>query len=135
MSYKIKDIEGVGPAYGDKLEEIGVHSVADLLERCCDLRGRRGVSAETGITEKLLLRWVNHADLMRVKGIGPQYAELLEASGVDTVKELATRNAVNLAASLTDTNAAKSLANVNPSEAVVAAWVAQARALNPAVSH
>lgn len=135
MSYKITDIEGVGAVYGEKLEAVGIHSVADLLARCCDARGRRNVGSETDIGEALLLRWVNHADLMRIKGIGPQYAELLEAAGVDTVRELATRKPANLARKMTETNTTRNLASVNPSEAVVTAWVAQANALNPAVSH
>ncbi len=135
MGYKISDIEGVGGLYAEKLEGVGIDGVDDLLKWCGDPGGRKSVAAETGISEKLILRWTNHADLMRIKGVGPQYAELLEASGVDTVKELRNRNAANLASAMTEANGQKNLASVNPSEAVVEAWVAQAKALNPAVSY
>lgn len=135
MGYKITEIEGVGGSYGDKLQEAGINTVEDLLAKCCEAGGRKRVADETGISSKLILRWTNHADLMRIKGVGPQYAELLEAAGVDTIKELRNRNPANLAAKMTETNGVKNLANVNPSEAVVEAWVAQAKALNPAISH
>jgi predicted flap endonuclease-1-like 5' DNA nuclease len=135
MGYKISDIEGVGGTYAEKLEALGINSVEDMLKKGGNPRGRKSLAADSGISEKLILRWTNHADLMRIKGVGPQYAELLEAAGVDTVKELRNRNAGNLVVAMTETNTQKNLANVNPSQAVVEAWVAQAKALNPAVSY
>ena len=91
MAYKVIDIEGVGAAYAEKLAAAGVVTAANLLEKCAAPAGRKALAEETGISDKLILKWTNHADLFRVKGVGPQFAELLEAAGVDTVKELAHR--------------------------------------------
>ena len=88
MTYKIIDIEGVGEAYAPKLQKAGIVKVEDLLAKCATPKGRAALAEETGISEKLILKWTNHADLFRIKGVGPQFAELLEAAGVDTVKEL-----------------------------------------------
>ena len=89
----------------------------------------------TGISEALILRWTNHADLMRIKGVGKQFAELLEAAGVDTVKELKHRNAVNLAAKLSEVNAAKKLTGAVPGEAAVSEWIEQAKSLPATITH
>lgn len=88
MAYKLIDIEGVGAAYAEKLSAACLETAAQLLEKCAAPAGRKALEEETGISGKLILRWCNHADLFRVKGVGPQFAELLEASGVDTVKEV-----------------------------------------------
>ena len=88
MTYKIIDIEGIGKAYAPKLTKAGIVTVAALLKKCATPKGRAALAEATGISEKLILTWTNHADLFRVKGVGPQFAELLEAAGVDTVKEL-----------------------------------------------
>ena len=109
MAYKLIDIEGIGAAYAEKLTAAGLVTAAQLLEKCAAPAGRKALEEETGITGKLLLKWRNHADLFRVKGVGPQFAELLEAAGVDTVKELAHRNAENLAAKLLEVNEEKHL--------------------------
>lgn len=109
MAYKVIDIEGVGSAYAEKLVAAGVDTAAKLLEKCSSPAGRKALEEETGIPGKLILKWTNHADLYRVKGIGPQFAELLEAAGVDTVKELAHRNAENLAARIVEVNNEKNL--------------------------
>lgn len=114
MAYKVIDIEGVGAAYAEKLTAAGVETAAQLLEKCATPAGRKALAEETGISEKVVLRWTNHADLFRVKGVGPQFAELLEAAGVDTVKELAHRNAENLAAKMAEVNAEKNLVNRVP---------------------
>lgn len=114
MAYKVIDIEGVGAAYAEKLTAAGVETAAQLLEKCATPAGRKALAEETGISEKVVLRWANHADLFRVKGVGPQFAELLEAAGVDTVKELAHRNAENLAAKMAEVNAEKNLVNRVP---------------------
>ncbi len=114
MAYKVIDIEGVGAAYAEKLNAAGIETAAQLLEKCATPAGRKALAEETGISEKVVLRWANHADLFRVKGVGPQFAELLEAAGVDTVKELAHRNAENLAAKMAEVNAEKNLVNRVP---------------------
>ena len=109
MAYKVIDIEGVGAAYAEKLVAAGVNTAAQLLVKCANPAGRKALEAETEISGKLILKWANHADLFRVKGVGPQFAELLEAAGVDTVKELAHRKAENLAAKMLEVNAEKKL--------------------------
>lgn len=114
MAYKVIDIEGVGAVYAEKLAAAGVETAAQLLEKCATPAGRKALAEETGISEKVVLRWTNHADLFRVKGVGPQFAELLEAAGVDTVKELAHRNAENLATKMAEVNAEKNLVNRVP---------------------
>ena len=86
MAYKIIDIEGIGEVYAPKLIAAGIVKVSDLLDKCAGPAGRKALAEETGISEKLILTWTNHADLFRIKGVGPQFAELLEAAGVDTVK-------------------------------------------------
>ena len=96
MKYKIIDVEGIGPVYAEKLLAVGVTDTDILLEKCAKPAGRKALEEETGISGKLILTWANHADLIRIKGIGPQFAELLEAAGVDTVKELKHRKPENL---------------------------------------
>ena len=102
MTYKIIDIQGIGPVYAEKLIGIGIETVDQLLEKGADAKGRQAIEDATGIDHGRVLTWVNHADLFRVKGVGPQFSELLEAAGVDTVKELRNRNAANLAAKLAE---------------------------------
>jgi len=109
MAYKLIDIEGVGAAYAEKLAAAGLVTTKQLLEKCAAPAGRKALEEEIGISGKLILKWCNHADLFRVKGIGPQFAELLEAAGVDTVKELAQRKAENLAAKMLEVNEEKKL--------------------------
>ena len=96
MAYKVVEIEGVGEVYAEKLVAAGINSVDDLLAKCAAPAGRKALAEETGISGKLILKWANHADLIRIHGVGPQFAELLEAAGVDTVKELRHRKAENL---------------------------------------
>ena len=129
MAYKVIDIEGLGPAYGEKLVAAGVNTVEQLLEKCAAPAGRKALAEETGIAEKLVLTWCNHADLMRVKGVGPQFAELLEVAGVDTVKELAHRNAENLAAKMLEVNAEKNLVNRVPVASELQKMIDQAKEL------
>ena len=107
MSYKIQEIQGIGPAYAEKLIAAGITTSDLLLEKGQTPKGRKELEEATGLSSKLILTWVNHADLFRVKGIGPQFAELLEAAGVDTVKELATRSAENLAMKMLEVNEAE----------------------------
>lgn len=135
MSKSIESIEGVGKKTGASLRNAGVHTVEKLLETACTKKGRKELASSTGVSEKVLLRCVNMADLFRISGVASQYAELLEAAGVDTVKELRNRNADNLAAKMAEVNAVKKLVRVTPSANVVAKWVAQAKLLPPTVSH
>jgi predicted flap endonuclease-1-like 5' DNA nuclease len=135
MAYPIEQIEGIGPAYAEKLRAVDIQTTDDLLRRCGDKKGREGVATEAGITETLILEWTNLADLMRIKGVGEEYADLLEEAGVDTVKELATRNADNLTAKMEEVNAAKNLVDRTPSVSTVEGWIEQAATLEPMVSH
>jgi predicted flap endonuclease-1-like 5' DNA nuclease len=125
----IADIEGIGAAYAQTLAEKGVTTTEALLEKCATPAGRKALAEETAISGKLILKWANRADLARIKGIGSEYADLLEAAGVDTVPALARRNAANLYASLTSTNEEKKLTRRPPSESQVADWIEQAKAL------
>ena len=135
MAYKIIDIQGVGDVYAQKLTAAGIITVDDILAKGKTPKGRKELEEETGISGKLILTWVNHADLFRVKGIGPQFSELLEASGVDTVKELKTRNAANLVAKMQEVNEAKHLTKVVPTEAQIQAMIDQAKELEPMVTY
>ncbi|MCM1293300.1 MAG: DUF4332 domain-containing protein [Bacteroides sp.] len=135
MNYKVIDIEGVGEAYAAKLEEFGINTVDQLLDEAASPRGREKVAEGTGIPAKLILKWANHADLMRVDGIGPQFAELLEAAGVDTVKELRNRNAENLAQKLQEENDAKHLTRRVPSAKEVQIMINEAKGLEPRMTY
>ena len=135
MSYPIEEIEGIGPSYGAKLKDAGIKSTAALLEACAKKSGRKKVADDTGISEKLILEWTNLADLMRIKGIGKQFSELLEAAGVDTVKELRNRNAENTAAKMAEVNAEKKLTRSVPAASMVADWVAQAKTMDPIIEY
>lgn len=135
MSYKIEDIEGIGPVYGEKLRAAGVNTVEQLLEKCASKTGRVAMAKETGISEKDILTWTNHADLFRIKGIGPQFSELLEEAGVDTVKELRNRNAENLHAKLQEVNESKNLVRRLPSLSQVTEMIEIAGELEPMVTH
>lgn len=132
---KIEDLEGVGPVYGARLRSAGVQTTDDLLEKAGPAAGRRALAQETGLTPDQLLRWTNHADLYRIKGIGSEYADLLERSGVDSCAELAQRNAGNLATTMAEANAASELVRRLPTEDVVAGWIAQAKGLPKVVTH
>ncbi|QLG88265.1 DUF4332 domain-containing protein [Chitinibacter bivalviorum] len=131
----IVDIEGVGEAYAAKLKDAGVNTVEALLEKGNTPKGRDALAEATGISGKLILKWVNHADLFRIKGVAGQFAELLEAAGVDTVAELARRNAANLADALAKTNEEKKLAGTTPSLAQVEKWIAEAKDLPRGVEY
>ena len=135
MTYKIIDIQGIGPVYAEKLIGIGIETVDQLLEKGADAKGRQAIEDATGIRHDLVLTWVNHADLFRVKGVGPQFAELLEAAGVDTVKELRNRNAANLAAKMLEVNEEKHLCRRTPVEKEVAKFIELAKELEPKVTH
>ena len=135
MAYKIEEIEGIGPSYREKLGTAEIKTTDDLLKLCCDAKGRKHVAESTGIGEKQLLKWANMADLMRISGVGQEYSELLEAAGVDTVKELRNRNAEHLADKMKEVNEQKKLARSTPSTSSVTKWVDQAKTLDPLITH
>ena len=131
----ISKIEGIGATYAEKLGTVGVTSTDDLLAKAADKKGRETVSSATGISEVVLLKWVNQADLQRVKGVGEEYGELLERSGVDSVPELAQRNAANLVTKMAEVNSTLKLTGSVPGEATVASWIAHAKQLGRIVTH
>ena len=131
MTYDIIEIEGIGELYALKLREAGVDTTARLLERAATPKGRAALADETGISPKLILRWANHADLFRSKGVAGQFAELLEAVGVDTVKELRHRVAVNLRPKLEEVNVLRNICNRVPSMSEVESMIEQAGELEP----
>ncbi len=132
---KLDTIEGIGPALSDKFSDAGITTCEALLESGATKAGRQALAEKSGVGEAQVLKFVNHADLMRVKGIGGEYSELLECAGVDTVPELAQRNATNLAAKMTEINVEKKLVRALPSESQVQDWIAQAKQLPKTVSH
>jgi hypothetical protein len=132
---QIEDIEGIGSKYAEKLKAEGIASVEKLLESGATAKGRDALATKTGISSQLLLTWVNHADLFRIKGIAGQFSELLEAAGVDTVPELAQRNAENLQLTLAKTNEEKKLAKTTPSLTQVTNWIDEAKSLPKVVQH
>lgn len=129
MAYKIIDIEGIGPAYAEKLTTAGITNTENLLEKCATPQGRKELAEETGISGKLILTWTNHADLMRIHGVGPQFSELLEAAGVDTVKEFRHRVAANLQAKMEEVNNEKNLVNRVPSVGELQKMIDEAKEL------
>lgn len=126
---KLIEIEGVGEAYAKKLEANGVVSVEDLLEKASSPKGRDELCAKTGISNKLILKWANHVDLFRIKGVGSEYADMLEAAGVDTVPELARRNAENLVKAMEEVNEKKKLVRKVPTLKQVETWIQEAKTL------
>ena len=126
---KLSMIEGIGEMYEMKLKEAGISSMERLLETCSSKKGRKDLAEKTEISEKVILKWANHADLARIKGIGGEYAELLEAAGVDTVPELANRKAENLLAKMVELNAEKKLVRKMPTLQQTEDWVKQAAEL------
>lgn len=135
MKYNIIDIEGIGDAQGAKLKAAGINTVEELLDKCAAPKGRKALAEETGISEKLILKWTNHADLFRINGVGPQFAELLEAAGVDTVKELRHRKAENLAAKMAEVNDTKHLTRRVPSVTELQKMIDEAAALEPRMTY
>ena len=131
----IATIEGIGPAYAEKLQAAGVRSTEALLKVGGNAAGRKDLAAKTGINDAQILKWVNHADLFRIKGIGGEYSELLEAAGVDTVVELSNRNAANLFAKMQEVNTSKKLVRKLPTQSQVEDWISQAKGLPRAVHY
>ena len=135
MAYKIIDIQGIGPVYAEKLIAVGIETVPQLLEAGAGPKGRKALEEKTGIRGDLILTWVIHADLFRIKGVGPQFSELLEAAGVDTVKELRNRNAANLAAKMLEVNEAKHICRRTPVEKEIQKYINLAKELEPVVTY
>ena len=135
MAQKIIEIEGIGPVYAEKLAAAKINTVEQLLDAGAAKAGRKKLASATGIDEGKILEWVNMADLFRIKGIGPQFAELLEATGVDTVKELRNRNAENLYDKLVEVQAEKKITKAVPALKQVIKFIEQAKALNPVVTY
>lgn len=131
----ILKIEGIGPVYREKLITFGIKTVEALLKQGASPSGRRAISEGTGISSGLVLEWVNHADLWRIKGVAEEYSDLLEEAGVDTVVELAQRVPANLHKKMAEVNMAKKLVRQLPSEKQVADWVSQAKMLPRGVNY
>ncbi|MCL4837259.1 MAG: DUF4332 domain-containing protein [Thermoanaerobaculia bacterium] len=132
---KIEEIEGIGPVFGEKLRAAGVADSDALLAACRTPKAREELAAKTGLAAAKVLKFANMADLFRIHGIGPEFAELLEAAGVDTVPELARRNAENLAAAMAGVKETKKLTRRAPTAAEVAKWVAEAKQLPRALEY
>ena len=130
MAYKIDQIEGIGEVYAEKLIAAGIATTDDLLEKCAAAKGRIAIAEETGISRKLILKWTNHADLMRINGIAGQFSELLE-----TVKEFRHRVPANLQPKLVAINEEKNLCNRVPSLSEVERMIAQAKELKPLITY
>lgn len=135
MGYPILDIEGIGKTFTKKLQANGINKTDQLLDRAKTPKGRAKLAEETGIDEKRILKWANMADLMRVRGVGEEYSELLEAAGVDTVKELRNRRPDNLTAAMAAANEKKKLVRLLPGEKSVTKWVAHAKELKPMMKY
>ncbi|MFZ0845880.1 MAG: DUF4332 domain-containing protein [Pseudolabrys sp.] len=129
MSYPITDIEGVEGEKAAILKSVRIRTTARLLEAAGTVKGRKALAAKTGFPEKQLLCWANVADRMRIKGISKEYAELLQAAGVDTVKELRFRSPANLAKAMADANRDRRMVRLLPSEKVVSRWIEHAQKL------
>jgi len=132
---KLSDIEGIGATYATKLQACGIATQEQLLEKGGTPAGRKALIKESGISDKLILKWINRADLARIKGVGGEYADLLECAGVDTVPELAQRNASNLHSKIKEVNEQKKLVRTLPSESRVEAWVSQAKSMDRAIHY
>ena len=135
FGYELEYIEGIGPAFAQKLHEVGVTTILSFFERGVTAKGREELAELTGISGKLILEWINHVDLYRIKGVGSEYADLLEAAGVDTVVELANRNATNLFNKLLAVNEEKKLVRRTPVESQVQEWVEQAKKLPRVITY
>ena len=131
----IQDIEGIGEIYAEKLKGTGVQNTDDLLAKGGTPKGREKLAASTGLTENQILEWVNRADLHRINGIGSEYADLLETAGVDSVAELAQRNAENLADKLRAVNEVKQKVRSVPGIEHIGEWILQARCMQKAVEY
>lgn len=135
MNYKVEKIEGVGPKYAEKLSKAGITNTKQLLDKAATRKARKELATTTGVDETLILKWANMSDLMRIKGVGEEFSELLEVAGVDTVKELAKRRPDNLRQAMIDANTKRKLVRQLPSLAQLESWVKQAKEMPPMMSY
>jgi predicted flap endonuclease-1-like 5' DNA nuclease len=135
MSYSINDISFIGPEHAERLRTVGIRTTARLLDAAKNPKGRKHLAAKIGLDEKRILSWANLADRMRIKGVGEEYAGLLQAAGVDTVKELKYRNPGKLARAMAEANAKRKLVQVLPSDQAVQRWIDQAKRLQLKISY
>jgi predicted flap endonuclease-1-like 5' DNA nuclease len=135
MSYSIADLQRIPAGFAATLKSVGIRTTAKFLERAKDPKGRKDLAEKTGFNEKDILRWANKVDRMRIKGVGEDYAELLEAAGVDTVKELKYRNPRNLAKAMAEANVKRKLVRLLPSEMAVVRWIENARKLQLKITY
>lgn len=132
---KLTMVEGIGGVYAQKLQEVGIQTTQALLENGATSQGRKEIAERSEISASLILEWVNHVDLFRIKGVGEEYADLLEEAGVDTVPELAQRNPDNLYQKLVDVNLQRSLVRRLPNQSQVGDWVQQATRLPRVITY
>lgn len=132
---KLEEVEGIGPKFAAKLVSAGVADIAALLEQGATPKGRKAIAEKSGIGEASILQWVNHVDLFRIKGVGSEYSDLLEAAGVDTIPELAQRKAENLVKKMEEVNAAKKLVRKLPVLKQVEDWIEQAKKLPRVITY
>ena len=135
MSYPVSELGGVDQSVADKLKKAGIRTSAKLLERAKDPKGRKSLSAATGVPESAILDFANLADLMRLRGVANEYAELLAAVGVDTVRDLRNRNPSNLFKAIAQANGKAPRVRLLPSERMVAKWIAEAKTLPPVMTY
>jgi predicted flap endonuclease-1-like 5' DNA nuclease len=135
LSKPIREIEGIGPNYAEKLQNMGINTVQNLLDKGCSRNGRKELAKKANISETLILEWVNMADLFRIEGVGEEYSDLLEEAGVDTVVELSKRIPENLCAKLKEANEKKKLVGQLPSLDMVKKWIEQAKKLPRVVEY
>ena len=135
MSYPIRDLDGIDDVIAARLKAAGIRTTGALLEAAKDAKGRKGLAERTGLDEKFLLRCANMADRLRIKGLGKDYAELVRAAGVDTVRELKHRNAKRLAAAIAAANEKRKLVKFPPSEKAVSRWIEYAKTLDIKISY
>ena len=135
MSYPITEIAGIGSEVADKLRRAGIRTTSRLLDASKSPKQRKLLVEKTGLDEKRILSWANMADRMRIKGVGEDYASLLQAAGVDTVKELKYRNPAKLAQSMAEANARRKLVRVLPSDRAVVRWIEHAKRLQLKITY
>lgn len=135
MSYPLSAIAGIGPMMAEKLKAIGIRTSEALLEASKSAKDRKALAEKLGVTDKLVLRWANLADRMRIKGVREPYAELLKHAGVDTVRELKYRNPGKLAEKMAEANAKRGLVQLLPSEKRIGRWIEAARKLPPKITY
>jgi len=132
---KLINVEGIGPIYAEKLKHAGLSTTDGLLKKGATPTGRREIAEKAGVSEHQVLEWVNRVDLFRIKGVAEEYSDLLENAGVDTVVELAQRNAANLFEKMSQVNASRKVVRKLPAQSQIEDWIAQARRLPRAVSY